>query len=90
VDSASQRLVRALEAPDPAAAVPELARALRDEGMTQRAMYRLFADQQGRLPGDDPRYDAVVNTMDLIWGGPWAKGRALFDAELTDAKANDE
>jgi hypothetical protein len=90
VDSASQRLDRAVEAPDPAAAVPELARALRDEVMPQRAMYRLFADQQERLPRDDPRYDAVVDTMDLIWGGLWAKGRALFDTELTDAKAKDE
>jgi hypothetical protein len=90
VDSASERLAKALDADDPAAAVHELACALRDEGMAQLAMYRLFAAEQARLSGDDPRYDAVVDTMDLIGGGPWAKGHALFDAELTDAQINPE
>ena len=90
MDSASQRLVRAREADDPAAEVPALARALRDEGMTQLAMYRLLAAEQKRLSSDDPRYDPVVDTMDLIWGGPWAKGGALFDAELADAQVDGE
>ena len=90
MDSASHRLAKALEAADPAAAILELAGALRDEGMGQLAMYRLFAAEQVRLSEDDPRYDAVVDTMDLIGGGPWAKGRALFDAELTDAQIKGE
>ena len=90
VDSASQRLARALESADPAAEVPALARVLRDEGMTQLAMYRLFAAEQKRLPGDDRRHNPVVDTMDLIWGGPWAEGRALFDAELTDVQIHVE
>ena len=25
------------------------------------------------------------DNMDLIWGGGWAKGRALFETELTSA-----
>jgi hypothetical protein len=90
VDSAGQRLAKALEAADPTAAVQALARTLRDEGMAQLAMYRLFATEQRRLSGSDPRYDAVVDTMDLIGGGPWAKGRALFNSELTDAQINGE
>jgi hypothetical protein len=53
--------------------------------MSQVNMYRLFAEQQQRLSGDDPRYDVVADAMDLIWGGPCAKGSALFGRELTDA-----
>jgi hypothetical protein len=76
--------MEALNASDPSRRAYELARALRDEGMDQVAMYRLFSEQQDALSGDDPRYDAVVDTMDLIWGGAWAKGRRLFEQELTE------
>jgi hypothetical protein len=79
-----QRLAEAMGELDPAAAVLEFARRLRDEGMDQVTMFRLFSEQQRLLSGDDPRYDALVDTMDLIWGGPWAKGGALFDEELTN------
>jgi hypothetical protein len=80
-----QRLVDAIDAVDSKNAVPALARAWRAEGMSQVNMYRLFAEQLQRLAGDDPRYDVVTETMDLIWGGSWAKGHALFDKEMTDA-----
>jgi hypothetical protein len=90
VEEERQRLIHALDAPDPVRAVQELARVFRREGMEQVAMYRLFAEQQQKLSADDPRYDAVVDTMDLIWGGPWAKGHALFDEELTDARLSRE
>ncbi len=79
-----QRLTDAMGQPNPSAAVLELARRLREEGMDQVAMFRLFSEQQRQLSGDDPRYDAIVDTMDLIWGGPWAKGATLFDEELTN------
>jgi hypothetical protein len=85
-----ERLMVAENAPEPASAVRELAQALRAEGMGQAAMYRLFSDQQQRLSGEDPRYEAVVDTMDLIWGGPWAKGGALFDDELTSGRLRRE
>ena len=80
-----QRLADAIDAPDCKVAVPALAHALKAEGMSQVNMYRLFAEQLQRLSGDDPRYDVVTEAMDLIWGGPWAKGGALFDHELKDA-----
>jgi hypothetical protein len=70
------RFEGALEVGSPATAVPELARGLRTEGMKQAPMCRLFSTELQRLSGDDPRYDAVADTMDLIWGGPWAKGAA--------------
>ncbi len=80
-----QRFELALTSPDPAAALNELAKALKAEGMGQAAMYRLFAEFQQTTDDDDPRYDAIVDNMDLIWGGGWAKGRALYDTELTGA-----
>lgn len=76
--------MEALNASDAWRSTYELAQVLRDEGMGQAAMYRLFAEQQGSLSGDDSRYDAIVDTMDLIWGGPWAKGHGLFEKELTE------
>jgi hypothetical protein len=81
-----RRLADALESPDPNRAVLDLARTLRAEGMGQVAMFRLFSEQQQRISSDDSRLDAVLDTMDLIWGGPWAKGRALFDDELSEER----
>lgn len=80
-----QRFALALASPDPATALHALAKALQAEGMAQVALYHLFAEFQQETDGDDPRYDAIVDTMDLIWGGGWAKGRALYDTELTSA-----
>ena len=80
-----QRFEQALASPDRATALHELAKALKAEGMGQVAMYHLFAEFQQRIDGDDPRYDAIVDNMDLVWGGGWAKGRALYETELTDA-----
>jgi hypothetical protein len=52
--------------------------------MDQISLYRLFQIYQNIIDGDDPKYDAIVETMDLIWGGLWAKGGALFDRELNE------
>jgi hypothetical protein len=32
---------------------------------------------------DESRYDAILEILDLIWGGAWANGRGIFDTELT-------
>ena len=66
----------------PAEALYELAVSLRDEGMSQAELYALFEKFQVETSGEDPRYDAIVDTMDLISSGPWAKGRGLFSTEL--------
>lgn len=50
----------------------EPARALRNEGMGQAPMYRLFSELHQRISGADPRRDATVDLMDLIWSGPCA------------------
>ena len=81
-----ERLFAAMNATDPANAVLNLAQTLRAEGMGQAVMYRLFSEQHERLSGENPRYDALADTMDLIWGGPWAKGGDLFDEQLTDER----
>lgn len=80
-----QRFEMALASNDPTTALHELAKMLKAEGMAQVAMYRLFAEFQQKINGDDPRYDAIVGNMELVWGGGWAKGRALYDTELTSA-----
>jgi hypothetical protein len=84
-----QRFEVALASPDPATALYELAKALKAEGVGQVAIYHLFAEFQRNITGDDLRADAILDTMDLIWGGGWAKGRALFETALTDADVAD-
>src|SRR5436309_1484471 len=84
-DRHRRRFELALSSPDPSAALHDLAKALKAEGMGQVAMYHLFAEFQRKTDGADRRYDAIADNMDLIWGGGWAKGRALFEKELTDA-----
>jgi hypothetical protein len=84
-DAMRTRFEAALADPQPAAALNTLARSLKAEGVTQATLYHLFTEYQIKTDGHDPRYDAIVDNLDLIWGGPWAKGGALFDHALTDA-----
>ena len=81
--AAQERLQAALGQVNPVQAVLALAHALKAEGMEQVAMYRVFQQRLERLDGNDPGCDALSDTMDLIWGGGWAKGRALFAQELS-------
>ena len=75
---------------NPADALYGLAVALRDEGMSQTDLYALFQKFQVQTSGEDPRYDAIADTMDVICGGPWARGRALFSTELEAADMKSE
>lgn len=83
-DGDRQRFEQAFSSPNPAHALYGLAKALKVEGMGQLAMYQLFAEYRPKIDQADPRYDAILDTMDVICGGDWAKGRALFEKELTD------
>lgn len=67
-------------------AVLALARSLKDEGLGQVALYVLFQTQLQQTDDEGMRYDALTDTMDLIWGGGWAKGQALFNEELSQER----
>ena len=77
-----QRFEEAFQSKNPAAELYRLTVSLRDEGVPQTELYELFQRFQTATSGDDPRYDAIVDTMDLIHGGPWAKGGELFPKAL--------
>ena len=77
LDHAKRRILQVLESSADAASVTALARELRDDGVSQRDLYRLFSDQLILADGDDPRYDAIADTLDLIQSGPWSKGNAF-------------
>lgn len=83
--NANDRLKAALAAEHPANSLLALARALKAEGFTQIALYELFVTALEAVDSHDPRYDALADTLDLIWGGPWAKGRELFETEISEA-----
>lgn len=79
-----QRFDQALGEPQPSQGLYQLVADLRDEGVAQIDVYSLFAINQEKISGDDPLYDAVVDTMDEIHGGPWAKRGGLFPTVLTE------
>jgi hypothetical protein len=83
-DTIRRRFEQALISQDLRVALRDLAITLKKEGFGQAEIYRLFANYQNEVGGDDPRYDAIVDTMDDIAGGGWAKGVGLFEKELTD------
>lgn len=58
--------------------------------MSQAALYRLFQAEHARSDLDEPSLEALAETMDLIWGGGWAKGHALFKQELSQARLDSE
>jgi hypothetical protein len=79
-----QRFEKALNGIPPAVTLHQLAIDLRDEGISQIEVYFLFSHFQERTSGEDPRYDAIVDTMDEIYGGPWAKRGGVFASSLTE------
>jgi thioredoxin-like negative regulator of GroEL len=66
-------ILGALKTPVPFAALYELAVTLKAQGMRQEAMYRLFSQVQKETQENDSRIDALLDVMDCICGGPWAK-----------------
>ena len=86
----AQQLQAALQTEHPAQAVAALARTLRDEGMGQVALYSLYLAEHARSDLTEPQLDALADTMDLIWGGGWAKGHALYTQELSQTRLDQE
>ena len=86
-----KRLLAAARGADPDKKVYNLACQLKDDGMPQEELYKLYVEVQQQLEqnDDDQAYDAVLDTLDCIWGGPWAAGRDLFDDQLTEERLLD-
>ena len=85
-DELRRRLVQALRGDAGGGTMLALAVLLRDEGVEQITLYRLFAEYFERTAADDPLYESLQNVLDAIWGGSWAKGNELFNRVLTDAE----
>jgi len=69
------RIKIALSSKNHATELLETAKILRDEGADQLELYLLYSEFQ--------------QTMDLIYGGAWAKGRGLYATVLTDTDINE-
>lgn len=71
------RMESAIRQEAPGAALAELARLLKNEGMTQLEMYRLFDEFRDRheLNTAEPVQGAILDTMDIIsgWCAPTAQ-----------------
>ena len=74
---------KALESESPESQLWELAHSLRDEGVSQLDLYSLYEHYHLLSQDNDRKADAITDTMDIIWGGGWAKGRELYSHELT-------
>ena len=84
-----RRFEEALHTERPFDSLHPLAVSLRDSGSSQFDVYllfeRFFILVRDASPKSEQHYDAVADNMDLIWGGPWAKGGALYGAEIDEA-----
>lgn len=78
------RFQRAMASEQPMKSLDLLAHALRDEGMSQINLYLLFSHYYEQTSSEDPLSDAIYEALEAIYGGPWAKGRDLYAAPLTD------
>ncbi|HZR21697.1 MAG TPA: hypothetical protein VFE51_30725 [Verrucomicrobiae bacterium] len=88
MNSPRARLEIALQQVEPGRAAYGVARNLRDEGMSQLDMYRLFGEFRAAHESDVDQtvYDAVLDTMDVISG--WCSpGSRLYDTELPPSAA---
>jgi hypothetical protein len=84
-----QRFEEALQSESPGSQLWKLAHSLRDEGVSQLDLYLLYQHYHLLMQDDDPREDAIADTMDIIWGGGWAKGRELYPHELSGQEIED-
>ena len=76
------RFEASLKSGKPTDSLHRLAIDLRAEGISQLDLYLLFERFHVLTPeGTDD--DSFTDNMDYIWGGPWAKGNALFPEEIT-------
>jgi hypothetical protein len=81
-----RRFEEALASAIPAVSLHALAQALHDEQVSQLDVYLLFSHFQSRMSSEDPKLDAVADTMDEIHGGPWAKQGGIWKgSELDDS-----
>ena len=62
----AERLTIALAADDHADAVFQLATSLRDEGLSQVELYLIYSEAFTKTAADDPRYDSLQETLDVI------------------------
>jgi hypothetical protein len=74
------RMEAALRGNQPSDALAILARALKAEGMSQRAMYELFDEYRAKHEddADETRHEAILDNMDTICGYCYPHQR-LFD-----------
>ena len=83
-----QRIEKARSSTHPELELRQLAVALRDEGVSQIDLYLLFERFCQLDRREPPKPDAILDTLDLIYGGRCAKGRALYPHELNDRAIN--
>ena len=84
-----QRIEKARSSANPEQKLRQLAVALRDEGVSQVELYLLFERFCQLNPSELPKPDAMLDTLDMIYGGRFAKGRALYSHELDEKSIND-
>jgi hypothetical protein len=79
------RFIEALSSRNLEKTLYELAVTLREEGVTQIPLFCLFEHFQIATSNEkEDQLNAILNIMDLIWSGPWAKGHGLFPTQICE------
>ena len=87
----NDRMDAACAAERPDRALHALARALRDEGLSQQELYALFESHRARRTddADESAFDGLCDAMDFIcgWHGPNSPGKLFETNSLPQAQA---
>ena len=84
-----ERFEKARSSANPEQELYHLAVSLRDEGVSQVDLYLLFERFCQLNHRERPKPDAILDTMDMIYGGRCARGRALYHRELEEKAINE-
>lgn len=81
-----QRLDDTRATDDPFGSLYAIAESLRDTGLSQIEIYRIYSELYLRHQADqdDAFYCTIADVLDCIWSGGWGDRSDLFDTSLTD------
>ncbi|MDF1744893.1 MAG: hypothetical protein P1V19_14450 [Gimesia sp.] len=84
--SLEEQLEDARSTDNPFESLYDIAKSLRDIGLSQLDLYCIFIElfHKHQADEDETFYDTITDILDCIWCGGWGKDRELFDEPLSD------
>lgn len=83
--SLEEQFENARSTDNPFESLYNIAKSLRDIGLSQLDLYRIFIElfHKHQYDEDETFHDTITDILDCIWSGGWGKNRELFDETLS-------